>query len=385
MGTRIPQQKWVSRESISICPVESGQDFKRFIDYPYKRNARRPNWVPPLWLDERNRLISGKNPFFEHAEVELLLAWRAGRVVGRVAAIDDRLHNETHKDGVSMFGFFEAEDAEATCALLSRVEAWANQRGRQHVRGPISPSLHGMCGLLVDGFDSDPMILMPYNPTEYGRFIESAGYRKVKDLYAWLYDLDRGIPPRFARLAAQLRRRPQIKLRPIKMAEFAREADRLREIFINAWESNWGFVAPTPQEFRHMVGEMKPIFDPRAAVVAEANGRLVGCAVALPDINQALRGTNGKLFPFGLIKLILRKRYIDQLRLLLLGVSPSYRAIGLYPLLFTELLHQVLDGQYKRVEFSWVLEDNVNINRAAEQAGARHYKTYRIYQKAISC
>jgi hypothetical protein len=227
------------------------------------------------------------------------------------------------------------------------------------------------------------MLLMPHNPREYAAFIESSGYRKVKDLYAWLYDLDREIPSLVSQLADRLRHRLQLTLRPINMEEFAREADRIREIYISAWQHNWGFVPPTLEEFRHMAKEMKPIFDPRGAVVAEANGRLVACAVALPDINQALKGTDGRLFPLGLMRLLLRKRYIDQGRLLLLGIDSAFRARGLYPLLIAELHRQCSGGRYRRVEFSWVLEDNRDINQPAEFVGARRYKTYRIYEKVV--
>ncbi|HEV2986214.1 MAG TPA: hypothetical protein VGX46_17575 [Vicinamibacterales bacterium] len=340
--------------------------------------------MPPLRLGEKDRLNPKKNPFFAHAEVELLLAWQGHHLVGRIGAIDDRLHNQTHQDNVAMFGFFEADDAEAARALLGSVETWAAGRGRAHVRGPINPSMNDSCGLLVDGFDTDPMLLMPHNPPEYAAFIEAAGYRKVKDLYAWLYDVDREVPPVFLQLAERLKQRLQITLRPLNMAEFSHEADRIREIYVSAWERNWGFVPPTPEEFRHTANEMKPIFDPRGAVVAEVNGRLVACAVALPDINQALKGTDGRLFPLGLIRLLGRKRYIDQGRLLLLGIDAAYRTTGLYPLLISQLHKQCAGGQYKRVEFSWVLEDNRNINQPAEQSGARRYKTYRIYQKALA-
>jgi hypothetical protein len=169
--------------------VNGRRGIRRFVDYAYDRNAGDPHWVPPLRLAEHERLTPAKNPFFAHADVELFLAWRGDRVAGRIAAIDDRLHNHTHGDNVAMFGFFEADDDDATRALLDTVESWARARGRARVRGPINPSLNESAGLLVDGFDSDPMLMMPHNPREYAGFLESAGYRKVKDLFAWLYDL----------------------------------------------------------------------------------------------------------------------------------------------------------------------------------------------------
>ncbi|MBI3492922.1 MAG: N-acetyltransferase [Acidobacteria bacterium] len=371
---------------LQIQPVRGRRAFREFIDYAYERNAADPHWIPPLRLSEHERLTPAKNPFFAHAAVELFLARRDDRdhaIVGRVAAIDDRLHNDTHRDNVAMFGFFEAEDAEAARALLTAAEAWATSRGRSRVRGPINPSLNESCGLLVDGFDTDSMLLMPHNPPEYATFIESAGYRKVKDLYAWLYDIAGETPPLITRLATRTRDRLGLAMRPLALSEFTREVERLRVIYCGAWERNWGFVPPTPEEFRRLATELKPIFDPRCAVCAAVDGRMVACAVAVPDINQALKGTNGRLFPLGLFRLLNRGRYITQMRLLLLGVAPEYRALGLYPLLLFELHRQVLGGPYRRVEFSWVLEDNRDINQPAEQAGARRYKTYRIYEKAL--
>jgi hypothetical protein len=366
-----------------IRPVSGRHEFRRFIDYAYERNAGDPHWVPPLRLAEHERLTPTKNPFFAHADVHLLLAWRGERLVGRIAAIDDRLHNETHHDNIAMFGFFEAEDAEATRELLGAVEAWATARGRARVRGPINPSLNESAGLLVDGFDSDPMVMMPHNPREYAAQIESAGYVKAKDLFAWLYQLDREPPAIVAKLAARLRERARIVVRPLNLAEFTREVERLRVIYRDAWDRNWGFVAPTEAEFRRLASELKPIFDPRCAVLAEVDGLPVACAIAIPDINQALKGTNGRLFPLGLVRLLLRRRYVNQVRLLLVGVDAAYRTIGLYPLLLFEWHRQLSGGPYRRAEFSWVLEDNRDVNQPAEQVGARRYKTYRIYEKQL--
>ena len=368
---------------IDVRRVRGRREFSRFVDYAYDRNASDPHWVPPLRIAERERLTPRKNPFFAHADAELFLAWRGNRIVGRIAAIDDRLHNERHGDNVAMFGFFEADDAATTQALMETVEAWAKRRGRAAMRGPINPSLNESAGLLVDGFDSDPMLMMPHNPREYAAFLESAGYRKVKDLFAWIYDISGEPPPVIARLAARLRGRGGIVTRPLDLSEFTGEVERLRAIYCEAWDQNWGFVAPTAAEFRRVATELKPIFDPRCTVCAEVDGRLVACAVAVPDINQALKGTNGRLFPNGLIRLLRRKRYVTQVRLLLLGVSAPYRRLGLYPLLLFELHRQVKDTLYRRAEFSWVLEDNRDINQPAELAGARRYKTYRIYEKAL--
>ena len=368
---------------VLVRPVQSGRDFRRFIDYAYARNAHDPHWVAPLRLSERERLTPEKNPFFAHADVELLLAWRGGEVAGRIAAIDDRLHNDVHRDDVAMFGFFEAADRDAAQALLAAAESSARAHGRMCVRGPVNPSLNESAGLLVDGFDTDPMVMMPHNPPEYADYIESAGYHKAKDLFAWLYDIEPDVPPAVARLAIRVRDRERVTVRPLKVSEFAREVERMRAIYCGAWEHNWGFVPPTEAEFRRLATELKPVFDERCAVCAEVDGTPVACAIAIPDINQALKGANGRLFPLGLIRLLRRTRYIDQVRLLLVGVLPEYRTRGLYPLLLFELQRQLRGGAYRRAELSWVLEDNRDVNQPAAQAGARCYKRYRIYQKAL--
>jgi GNAT superfamily N-acetyltransferase len=334
-------------------------------------------------MAERERLSPKHNPFFQHADIEMFLARRNGEIVGRIAAIDDRLHNETHHDNVAMFGFFEAADEVAARALLEAAELWAAARGRAHLRGPINPALNESAGLLIDGFDTDAMLLMPHNPPEYAAFIEAAGYRKIKDLFAWLYATDRPIPPVAERLAARVQARHGIHVRPLEMAEFARETEWLREVYCGAWENNWGFVPPTVDEFRRLAKELKPIFDRRGAVCAEIDGKPVACAIAIPDINQALKGTSGRLFPLALIRLLFRSRIIDQGRLLLLGVLPAYRGFGLPPLLMLQLHRQTVGTRYRRVEFSWVLEDNKDVNQPAEMIGATRYKTYRIYQKTL--
>jgi GNAT superfamily N-acetyltransferase len=363
--------------------VHGRPETRRFVDYMYERNADDAHWIPPLRLGEHERLNPTKNPFFAHASVALMLAWRGGAVVGRIAAIDDQLHRETHGDNLALFGFFEAADGEAAAALLAAVETWAKARGRVAVRGPISPSMNEMCGLLVDGFDTDPMLLMPHNPPEYGAMIEAAGYAKVKDLFAWLQDLRPPVPAKFARAAGRLRDKHGIIIRPLNLAEFTREVARLRTIYCSAWERNWGFVAPTVAEFQRIARELKPIFDPRCSLCAEVNGEMIACLVAVPDINQALKGTNGRLFPLGLVRLLLRRRYISQVRLLLLGVDEHWRGLGLFPLLLTEWHRLMQATPYARAELSWVLEDNRGINQPAALAGAVHYKTYRIYEKAM--
>ena len=287
---------------------------------------------PPLRIGEHERLNPKKNPFFAHADVELLLAWRGDRVVGRIAAIDDRLHQETHHDNVAMFGFFEADDGE-----VGRGAAGGGRdagRRRAAARGARTDQP-------VDERDVRPAHRRLRHRPDAADAAQPAGVRRA-DRVGRLRQGQGSRSPgctccsascrrSIVRAARRLRDKHRITVRPLNLGEFAREIERLREIYCGAWERNWGFVPPTDAEFRRIATELKPIFDPRCAVCAEVDGRMVACAVAVPDINQALKGTNGRLFPLGLIRLLRRKRYITQVRLLLLGIAERYRGLGLYP------------------------------------------------------
>ncbi len=366
-----------------VRPVGSRADLRAFLELPYRLHRGDPHWVPPLRFSERDRLSPGKNPFFEHASHQYFLAERDNRVVGRVAAFDDALHNQVHRDNLGSFGFFEAEDAESARGLLTAAEHWARARGRSCLRGPLNPSMNEQAGLLIDGFDTEPMVMMPHNPPEYAAHLESAGYAKVKDLYAWLYDLRHPPPERIAQLADRVCRRYGLIVRPIELKEFALATDRLRELYCSAWESNWGFVPPALKEFRHTADSLRWVFDPRCAVLAELDGKPVGCAIAILDLNQALQGTGGRLFPLGLYRLLSLRKHVSRARLLLLGVLAEYRHCHLYPALLHQLHRQAQGGPIQQCEFSLVLEDNRDVNQPAEAAGLLRYKTYRIYQKHL--
>lgn len=367
----------------TIVPVSSLQLSRQFIKLPYTLYARNRNWVPPLRRDERRRLDPAHNPFFEHAVMQRWLARRGGRVVGRIAAIDDRLHNEAHREKTTWFGFLEAEDAPTTAGLLQQVERWGSARGSTTVRGPANPSLNESAGLLIDAFDQDPYILMPYNPPEYPAFVEGAGYRKVKDLFAWEIDLTEPPPERIAKIADRAGRRHGIVVRTLNMREFDRDLATIQMIYRAAWQDNWGFVPPTDAEIRQLAVDLKPIVDRELVLFAEMKGRPVACAVSIPDANQVLKRMSGRILPFGLMHYLRRRQIMTQARLMLLGVLPEFRRIGLYPLLIAESHRRGVAGGYKRGELSWTLEDNDTINAGIEAVGGRHYRTYRIYEKPL--
>lgn len=357
---------------------------RAFIEFPYRKYRGHEHWIPPLRLGEPPRFDPARSPFLAHADMALFLAERDGHVEGRIAAIDDRAHEAAHHENLASFGFFEADTEEAAGALFVAVESWARARGRSAIRGPLNPSLNESAGLLVEGFDSAPMLLMPYNPPEYAGYLTSAGYAKVKDLYAWIYDLGTPADARVAELAERVKRRHEIVVREIDTRHMEKEIRNFMQIYSQAWKNNWAFVAPTEAESAQFAGELKQILDPAFVLSADVKGRRAGCIVAVPDLNQVLKGTDGRLFPKGLVRFLFRRRLIDQGRLLLLGVLPEFQGLGLLPVLVHELACRATGKAYRRVEFSWVLEDNIDINQPAAQVGARRYKTYRLYQKALA-
>ena len=366
----------------AVVSVASDADRRRFIDFPYARYEGDRHWVPPLRRDEHRRL-SPRNPFLAHADMNLWLAIDEGRVTGRIAAIDDRLHNETHREAVTWFGFLEAADQRSAAALLGAVEQHARARGSTALRGPANPSLNESAGLLVEGFDQDPSVLMPYNPPEYAAWVERFGCRKVKDLLAWHLDLGVGPCQRIARIADRVGRRSGIEVRPIRLSAFDRELQVLRGMYERAWRHNWGFVAPTEAEMRQLAEDLRPIVDPDVVLFAELHGRPVGCAVAIPNVNRVLKRMQGRLFPFGLVHFFRRRAIIDDVRVVLLGVDPDVRLTGLYPLLIAELQRRAVARGYRAAELSWTLEDNDAVNAGIEAAGAHRSKTYRLYEKSL--
>jgi GNAT superfamily N-acetyltransferase len=365
-----------------VVPVGSRADLRRFIRYPFARYRNEPNWVPPLILAEKEQ-FDRKNPFYEHARVELFLARRNGEIVGRIAAIDDDNHNETHDDNLAFFGFFEAKDQDAALALLKKAEGWTQALGRRAVRGPVNPSLNHSAGLLIDAFGSDPFVMMPYNPPEYPLYVESAGYGKVKDLYAWIFERGWDIT-RLGRLVERVRKRhDDLVIRPVDMRRFDEELERFRDLYNRAWERNWGFVRHTNAEFDQLAKEFKLILDPELVALAEVDGELAGITIVLPDANQIFKLMRGRLLPFGIFHFLNRKRIIDQVRLPILGVAPEHRNKGFELAMIHELYERAVAKGYKRCECSWTLEDNRPMNHVIEAGGARRYKTYRIYQKDI--
>jgi GNAT superfamily N-acetyltransferase len=366
-----------------VRAVQHRRDLKRFIELPYRLHREDPHWVPPLLISEWERFDPRKNPFYQHARVQPFLALRDGRVVGRIAAIDDDHHLATHRDDVAFFGYFEAVDEAAAQALLATVEAWAAALGRRTVRGPANPSMNDGAGLQIDGYDRDPFVMMPFNPPAYPGYVEAAGYRKVKDLYAWYVDEQNGLGERLSRLVDRVERRLKPTIRPIDMRHLDRELAILKRVYNEAWEDNWGFVKYSDAEFDHLAAELKLILDPDIALIAEIGGEVAGLTLTLPDANQVLKRMGGRLLPFGFLALLNRRRIIDQVRMPILGLMPAYRRTGLELVLIREVWRRGIVKGYRRCECSWILEDNEAMNAGIRAAGGYLAKTYRIYQKPV--
>jgi hypothetical protein len=370
---------------IDILPVTNAREMRQFIRLPWKIYRDDPFWVPPLILDMKNLLNRARHPFFRHSSADFFLALREGECVGRIAAILNNNHNRFHNESTAFFGFFESmDDEDIASALLAEAERWALDRGMDRLRGPMNYSTNETAGLLVEGFNSSPFVMMPHNPFYYAGLIERAGFQKAMDLYAWWLLTRKGLSPKIARVGERVLKDQGIRVRPLDMRKFREEVEVVKRIYNDAWSTNWGFVPMTDAEFDHLAKDLKLVLDPRVALIAEKNGEPVAFSLALPDVNQALKKINGRLFPFGLPILLYRLRRIRQVRVLALGISKKLQNWnGLGAALYYESFRRGVEAGYLTCEFSWTLENNDLINRSMQLFGAEIYKRYRIYEKAL--
>jgi len=373
---------------VKIRKVENEQDRMQFIKLPWKLYKGDTNWVPPLIFDVRKNLNPARNPFFKHAEIDLFLAEKNGEIVGRVAAIKNDNHNNFHKDKAGFFGFFETtDDEEVSDLLLDTACEWVKNKGLDEILGPVNPSTNDECGLLVDGFDSSPVFLMTYNPKHYVNKIESFGFEKAKDLFAYYIPAEviqnEKVMAKLERMADLIKKRSDITTRKINMKNLMNEVRRIEEIYNSAWENNWGFVPLTTEEFDYMADSLKAVVDPDLVMFAEVNGKPAGFTLSLPDFNQVLKKMNGRLLPFGIFKMLAGKKKIDLVRVIIMGVKPEYQRKGIDSVFYLETIKNGNKNGYKGGEISWVLEDNMAMKQTAEKLGASIYKTYRIYRKNL--
>lgn len=355
------------------------------MTFPWRIYKQDRHWVPPLIRDEKRFISPDHNPFFQHSEAEHFLAWRGRDPVGRIAAIHNKNHNQFHDERIGFFGLFESIDERGVAeALLDTAARWARDRGLTALRGPTNYSTNDTCGLLVEGFGSSPFIMMTYNPPYYETLLEQAGFRKAKDLLAYLLTSVDMATDRAERLERALRERRGALVRPMRKKEWDAEVSIVRRIYNQAWERNWCFVPFTPDEFDHMASSMKQIVDPHLVGILEVHGEPVGFGLALPDVNLALKHANGRLFPFGLLRILWASRSIKRMRVPILGILEEHRGKGYDVLLYLHLFRSGTARGYRAAETSWILEDNDLMRRGLENIGARVYRTYRMYERATS-
>lgn len=370
--------------AVQVRPVETLQEREAFIRLPWALYAGDRFWVAPLLRDMRRMLDPEVHPFHRHSEVRLFVAWRGDRPVARIAAIHNRNHEGFHGEPVGFFGFYETPDDRAVSdALLDAAGAWLRERGLETMRGPASFSTNETAGLLVEGFDGPPLVLMPYNPPFYEDLLEAYGLRPVKTLLA--YYIDNQTPPEYlVRAAGIVRKRTGVRTRAVAMKRFEEELGTIRRIYNSAWEKNWGFVPMTDAEFEFLAEELKPIVDPNLARIAESpGGEPVGFALALPDFNEVLQKLNGRLFPFGILKALWYRQKIHRMRVITLGLLEEYRGKGVDALLYLDMIEKGAARGIEFAELSWVLEDNEAMRKPLERLGGEVYRRYRLYDVAL--
>lgn len=370
-----------------IVPVSSKAQLSTFIDFPHHLYANDPHYVPELFIAQRDLLTPGKHPFHQHSQVQCFLAYENEKVVGRVAAILNRNHNDFNHVQDAFFGFFDCvNDAAVSKLLLERAAHWAKEKGATNLVGPANFSTNETCGLLVQGFDSPPMAMMTYNYPYYQSLIEQAGFAKKVDLIAYIFG-DSGYDDRSVRIKDQLLQRLNnngVTLRKIDKKNFTAEVAAIREVYNLGWSRNLGFVPMTVDEFNYLANDLKLVLDPDFCLVAEKDGTVIGFALAVPNINEILiKVKKGRLLPFGIFKLLLGLKKIKSIRILALGVLEQYRKQGIEACFYGEIIEAYRRKKFKAAEASWILEHNDLMNRAILAIKGDPYKRYRIFEKAL--
>ena len=367
--------------SVEVIPISLPRDIKRFVQTWFPIYENDPHWVPPLLFDRKRFLDPGTNPYFEVAQVQCFVATLEGRDVGTIAAVVDTLYQD-HEPGTGFFGFFEfIDDATVADALFGEARRWLIAQGMKRAIGPFNFNTNHEFGLLVEGFDSDPYVLNPHNSAYYPAIYESLGLRKAMDWYAYRVDADMPGIQKIRRVGERiLARQPEIRVRPLDLANYAAEVDRLHAIYDDAWEQNWAHVRVTDAEFEFLAAGLKQIIDPDLCFVVEIGGRVVGMSITLPDLNQAVKKMNGRLFPFGWVHLLFRKRHIDRVRVFMLGIAQEFQHLPLGAVLYARTFNKAVEKGLAKGEASLILENNIRMRGALEKMGATVEKTYRNYE-----
>ncbi len=368
-----------------VTLVTTKEERKQFLEFPYTHYEDDEHWIPPLRMEQKKLIDKEKNAFYNNGNIAMFLAEQNGKICGRIAAIEDHRFNDFHDSNIGFFGFFECIDDESVAKLLFKVATdWLAEKGYTDVLGPSNPSMMDEIGILIDGFQFDPSIMMPYHKPYYDKLIKSAGMEKEMDMFAFRVTQETVSFDRMYRAEEIVKRRyPRLRIREVDMKNIEQEVETVREIFNQAWKDNWGFIPLTKEELASTANDFKMILDPKVAHIAEIAGEPIAFSIALPDLNQALKKIDGKLFPFGIFKLLWHKRNINRIRTALMGVMPQYQGKGIDALLHKEAILNGREVGYKSSELSWVLETNTNMIRVAERLGAKIEKTYRMYRKEL--
>ncbi len=376
--------------AIQVRAVDDAKGLKDFIRLPWALFRDDPNWIPPLLSELKNQLTPGKNPFFEHAEAQYFVAYQNGKPVGRISAQVDKLSLERHGATTGHWGFIDAVDDPAVfAALFQAAEAWLKAKGMDRMVGPFNLTINEESGLLIDGFDTPPMLLMTHALPYYQDRVEALGFKKVRDLYAYILDIRNEFPATVQRLLRKTERQKAFTIRPIDMKNYERDLRNILEIFNEAWEDNWGAIPATPAEVDHTVKSLKMLIREKMAYIAFVGDEPVGFMVALPNLNEAIRDLNGRLTPWNIVKLLwrLKVKIPKTCRVPLMGVRKRYHgtpmgAMIAFSLIETIRLNTVALGT-DFAELSWILEDNTAMREMLVAIKCRIYKTYRMYEKAI--
>lgn len=371
---------------VHIEAVQNRKELKEVVLFPFRLYRDDPNWVPPLIGERMQHYDPAHNPFFQHAEMQVFRALRNGETVGTIAAIADEMHLKVWGEPVGFFGLFECiEDDAVAAALFDAARRWLAERGREVMRGPMNLNINDECGMLVEGFDGPPVIMMSYNPPYYPPMLEHYGFTKAKDIHAYKVDIARygpnlgNIPEKIARVARIARERYGVTMRHVRLDRLAEEVELIKPIYRQAWSKNWGAIPMTDAEFDYLAAALKPVVDPELTYIAFLDDQPIGVFLTLPDYCQVAQHLNGRLFPIGWAKYLWYKRKITGVRVLIMGVLEEHRLKGVESLFYQEGCRVAVRKGYRWAEFSWILEDNYRVIRDIETMGGRRYRTYRFY------
>ena len=372
-------------QEVTVKSVADKSELNQFIKFPWQIYKGDNYWVPPLLMEQKTLLNKQKNPFFKDAQAEYFLAFRNGEVVGRIAAIKNDIHLKYHSDSSGQFGFFECiNDQQVANALFDKAKSWMKENSLKYMRGPANPSSNDIYGMLVEGFDDSPRLLMPYNPKYYIELCENYGMKKAKDMFAWKLVNEKLMASEKLKRGQELvRKRYNLKISQLDMKNFQKDLEKFKYVYNKAWAPNWGFVPMTEEQIDAMAKDMKPLAEPSLVLFGEIEGKLIGAALVMLDYNFIFKQMNGRLLPFNFIKLFTQKKKIKWARILTLGIIPEFQKKGLDTLFYWEIVHRAANIGIRLGEASWVLEDNDMMNRGLELMNAEKYKRYRIWETEV--